>query len=101
MIQNQSQVYANQISYSSHARKRMQQRAISYIQIKLIEAFGMYRYQKGGSYHAFIPDKSIKELRHALNKIQNVSAIYGDDNALITVMHGTRKSRYVKGLADE
>ena len=97
----QQQAQANHFSYSTHARKRMQQRAISDTQLKLIEAFGEYRYQKGGSYYAFIPDKYIKELKYALNKIESVRAIYSDNNSLITVMHDSRKRRSVKGLSYE
>jgi hypothetical protein len=81
--------------HTVHVDKRMQQRAVNQTQIELIEMFGDYKYQKGGSYYAFIPEKVLSELRHALDKINNVRAIYDGDDTLITVMHKTRRVHFV------
>jgi hypothetical protein len=77
---------------TKHACKRMQQRAISDTQIRLIEMFGDYHYQKGGCHLANIPEKVLTELRVAVDKLSNVQAIYSDSDQLITVMHETRTS---------
>ena len=53
---------------TQHAKKRMQQRAISDTQIKLIEMFGKGYYQTGGSTYSYIPEKALAELRKALDK---------------------------------
>jgi hypothetical protein len=78
--------------HTRHARKRMQQRAISDTQIRLIEMFGEYRYQKGGCHLANIPEKVLTELRAAVDKLSNVQAIYSDSDQLITVMHEIRNT---------
>ena len=95
-MQLQATCEVSPIKYTLHASKRMQQRAISDVQIRLIEFFGDYKYQKGGYYCAYLPDKIINDLRKSLNKIKNVRAIYSDENTLITVMHGTRKCHFDK-----
>ena len=79
------------IKATAHAQKRMQQRAISEMQIKLIEVFGESKYQKGGSYYAFMPDKVLVELRHAIDKLSKVAVVYGDSDKLVTVMHEKRR----------
>ena len=79
--------------HTRHARKRMQQRAISDTQIRLIEMFGDYHYQKGGCYLANIPEKVLSELRMAVDKLNNVQAVFGQSNELITVMHETSHTR--------
>lgn len=73
-----------------HAQKRMQQRAISEMQIKLIEIFGESKYQKGGTYYGFVPEKILVKLRHAIDKLPKVAAVYSDSDKLITVMHEKR-----------
>jgi len=80
----------NNKSRTKHARRRMQQRAISDTQIRLIEMFGDYHYQKGGCHLANIPEKVLSELRVAVDKLSNVQAVFGESDQLITVMHETR-----------
>jgi hypothetical protein len=78
--------------HTKHARKRMQQRAISDTQVRLIEMFGEYRYQKGGCHLANIPEKILSELRSAVDKLSNVQAVFSESDELITVMHETRST---------
>jgi len=82
-----------------HAKQRMQQRAISQLQIELIEAFGDDHYQKGGSYYCYIPKKRLKELRRAIDGLENIKAVKGDADKLITAMHGDRKVRTTEYVA--
>lgn len=49
------------ISTTAHARERMQQRAISELQVQLIEYFGVHRLQKGGSNLSYIPQRMLTE----------------------------------------
>ena len=79
--------------HTTHASKRMQQRAISDTQIRLIEMFGDYHYQKCGYHLANIPEKVLSEIRTAVNKLSNVQAVFGESDKLITVMHETRRTR--------
>ena len=79
--------------HTTHASKRMQQRAISDTQIRLIKMFGEYHYQKGGYHLANIPEKVVSDIRTALNKLSNVQAVFGESDKLITVMHETRRTR--------
>lgn len=76
---------------TAHAQKRMQQRAISAMQIKLIEVFGESKYQKGGTYLASVPRKILVELRHAIDKLPKIAVVYGDSDKLVTVMHEKRR----------
>ena len=78
--------------HTKHARKRMQQRAISDTQVRLIEMFGEYRYQKGGCHLANIPEKILSELRSAVDKLSNVQAVFSESDELVTVMHETRNT---------
>ena len=55
----------SKIHATQHAKKRMQQRGISELQIRLIREFGRYEYQKGGEDFAFMPEKTLVELRCA------------------------------------
>ena len=75
---------------TKHARIRMQQRAVSDTQIRLIETFGEYRYQKGGFHLANIPKKVLSELRSAIDKLSDVQAVFSESDELVTVMHKTR-----------
>jgi hypothetical protein len=51
----------DRINATAHARKRMNQRSISEMQIKLIETFGEYAYQKGGSNIGYLTDRTLTE----------------------------------------
>jgi peroxiredoxin len=78
---------------TEHAKKRMQQRGISELQTRIIEEFGVEQYQKGGSYLMYLPTKTILDIRHALDKIERVRMVRGDEEKIITTMHQTCKIR--------
>lgn len=78
---------------TEHSKKRMQQRGISSLQTHIIEAFGIERYQKGGSSLMYLPANIIAELRYALDKIENVTLVRGDEGKIVTAMHQTRSIR--------
>jgi hypothetical protein len=71
----------------------MQQRAISEMQIQIIEMFGDSLYQKGGAEMLYISRKTLDKLRSAIDKLENVTLIAGDAGKIITVMHRTKKIR--------
>ena len=77
---------------TTHARKRMQQRAISKTQVALIEMFGEERYQKGGTYTNKISNKVLNELKHAIDKLQGIQIISNETGTIITTMHETRRT---------
>jgi hypothetical protein len=79
--------------HTLHARKRMQQRAINEMQIRLIETFGEYHLQKGGTYIAHIPEQVLSDLRGAIERLNSVQAVFTGSNKLVTVMHQSRKTR--------
>lgn len=81
------------LNLTDHAKKRMQQRGISYLQFRIIEQFGVECYQKGGSSLMYLPSKTLAELRHALDKIDRITMVAGDEDWIITAMHQTRKIR--------
>lgn len=86
------------IKATAHAQKRMQQRAISEMQIRLIQTFGQYDYQKGGCSMAYIPEKVLAQLRHAINKLDDVAVVLGESDAVVTAMHKRHrihKTQYV------
>jgi len=78
---------------SKHAEKRMQQRGIDEAQLRLIEVFGAYEYQKGGEYSAYLPRKLIRKLRKAIDNLENVRAIVSEDGCIVTVMHETHRAK--------
>lgn len=68
------------------------------MQVTLIEVFGQQQYQKGGANVAFIPEKTIAELRYAIDKLAKIRLILGESDKVITAMHETRrfdKTQYV------
>ncbi len=81
----------SKIQATQHAKKRMQQRAISELQISLIKHFGRYELQKGGEEFAFMPDNTLAELRHALDKLQGIAVIIGEKDRVITAFHQSRR----------
>jgi hypothetical protein len=81
----------SKVNVTQHVKKRMQQRAISELQIRLIREFGQYEYQKGGAQFALIPEKTISELRHALDKLPGIALILGEKDCVITALHQTRR----------
>lgn len=75
----------------------MQQRAISEIQVRLIQEFGQYEYQKGGEHIAYIPEKTLTELRHAIDKLRGLAIVSGESDCVVTAMHqqkSIRKTQY-------
>ncbi len=87
------------LNLTDHAKKRMQQRGISAMQIRIIEQFGVERYQKGGSNLMYLPSKAIAELRHALDKIERVTLVAGDEGWIVTAMHQTRNVRSTENVS--
>lgn len=83
----------DKINKTEHAQKRMQQRAINELQIKLIQNFGVYQYQKGGENYGYIPEKILSDLRRAIDKISKVSVVFGDSDTVVTALHETRRVR--------
>ncbi len=78
-------------SITAHARQRMQQRAISELQIQLIEYFGVHQLQKGGENFSYIPQKALAELRTAIDKLANKAVVFSEEGKVITAMHKTRR----------
>jgi hypothetical protein len=81
----------DRINATAHARKRMNQRSISEMQIKLIETFGEYAYQKGGSNIGYLTDRTLTELRQAIDNITKLRLVLGETDKIITVMHEKRR----------
>ncbi len=84
------------IKATAHAQLRMRQRAISEMQVRLIQEFGRYEYQKGGASVAYIPEKVLAELRHAVNNLGDVAVVLGDLDTVVTTLH--KKQRIHKTL---
>jgi hypothetical protein len=80
----------------AHAQQRMRQRAISEMQVRLIQEFGRYEYQKGGASVAYIPEKMLADLRHAINKLGDVAVVLGELDTVVTALH--KKQRIHKTL---
>lgn len=79
------------ISATAHARERMQQRAITELQVQLIEHFGVAEYQKGGTSLSHIPDKTLAQLRHAIDKLHGKVVVIANGETVVTAMHKTRR----------
>jgi hypothetical protein len=84
---------------SKHAQRRLQQRGISEDVVRLIEAFGRFHYQKGGSELAYIDNKRVSELRKALDKVAGVQLVISESNKVVTAMHQTRRARTTQYVA--
>lgn len=76
---------------TKHAQKRQSQRAISDVQIELIYHFGVDHYQTGGSTLSFIPDRTISQLRAALDRCSGVAIVKGEREKMITTMRLLQK----------
>jgi len=76
---------------TAHAQKRKQQRGIDDMQLELIRLFGVDHYQKGGGSLSFIPERTVAELRKAIDKLHNVAVIKGLNDQAVTVMHMDRR----------
>lgn len=84
---------------TSHARARQQQRAISDISIRLIQEFGIYVYQQGGCEIAYIERDKLKSLRAAIDNLAGIKLVIGQENRLVTAMHGNKKPRTTRLVA--
>lgn len=84
---------------SKHAQRRLQQRAISDDMVRLIETFGRFHYQKGGSEIAYIDNTRLSELRKALDKVAGVQLVISESNEIVTAMHQTQKTRTTRYVA--
>ena len=83
---------------TDHAKRRLQQRGINELQTRIIEEFGVECYQKGGGNLMFLKSRTISELRQALDKIEKVVLVRGDEGKIITAMHQTRKIRSTENV---
>jgi hypothetical protein len=83
----------SRLSITKHASARMQQRAITDLQIRLIEVFGVGFFQKGGTEKLHINKEMLDRLRRAIDKLENVTLIVDEAGKIITAMHQTRKVR--------
>lgn len=84
---------------TQHARRRSAQRGISQLQIDLIRLFGVDHLQKGGGLHCYIPDRTLSELRAALERCSGVALIKGDGDAVVTAFHQHRKVGHTEWAA--
>lgn len=81
------------LSATRHAKARMQQRGITEMQIQLLNYFGEDHLQKGGCYHTYVPEETIRKIRAALDGLSSRQMIKSAADEVITVMHQTRKTR--------
>lgn len=80
-----------------HAQARVQQRGITPEMEMLIQLFGEADLQKGGTDVLRIPTETLKKLRKAIDKLQNVSLIVNpEQNTLITAFHQDKKIRTIR-----
>lgn len=81
----------NSQNLTEHAQKRKKQRGISDLQIDLIRHFGADHYQKGGCSLSYIDEKTIKQLRSAIDKLNKVAIVKTPSDSVATVMHMDRR----------
>ena len=84
---------------TSHASRRMAQRAISETVVQLIEVFGESHYQKGGTEVLQIRKEVLAQLRAAVEHAGEVSVVKGEQNRVITVMHRYRRVKSTRAIA--
>lgn len=77
----------------------MQQRGINDLMVRLVLEFGKVQYQKGGGSIAEITNKDIAKLRKAIDKVGGVQLVLGEEDRLVTVMHGYTKVRATQYMA--
>jgi hypothetical protein len=83
---------------TEHAQRRKQQRGITDLQIELIRTFGDDHYQKGGCSLSYVSEKTLTQLRRALDNMSNVALVKETSERVVTVMHMGRrisKTRFV------
>jgi hypothetical protein len=85
------QIQRLQVKYThnltAHAQKRKQQRGISDLQIELIHHFGSDHYQKGGCSLSYVDERTIKQLRAAIDRLEKVAMVKTPTESVATVMH--------------
>jgi hypothetical protein len=86
-------------SLTLHAQQRIAQRGIRQAQIDLINLFGVDHLQKGGAMLCFIPDRTIAELRAALDRCSGVALVKGEGDAVVTAFHQNRKISHTEWAA--
>ena len=82
------------MSKSKHMAIRMQQRGISELQRLMLVHFGEYYLQKGGTELVMMSHESAMKIRKALEDIEKMAMIIGEDSSEITVMHKTKSIRH-------
>lgn len=82
-----------------HAQQRVAQRGIRQAQIDLINLFGVDHLQKGGAMLCYIPDRSIAELRAALDRCSGIALVKGERDAVVTAFHQRRKVDHTEWVA--
>lgn len=84
---------------TEHAQKRKQQRGISDLQIDLIRYFGADHYQKGGCSLCYIDEKTIKQLRWAIDNLDKVAMVKTPTEHVATVMHMDKRIHTTQSVA--
>jgi hypothetical protein len=82
-----------------HAQQRIAQRGIRQAQIDLINLFGVDHLQKGGAMLCYIPDRTIAELRAALDRCSGIALVKGERDAVVTAFHQRRKVDHTEWAA--
>ena len=82
-----------------HAQQRVAQRGIRQVQIDLINLFGVDHLQKGGGMLCLIPDRTIAELRAALDRCSGVALVKGEGDAVVTAFHQDRRINHTEWAA--
>jgi len=57
----------------------------------LLRCFGEDHYQKGGECLCYIPEKKLRLLRDALDKMGNIAMVKSETEKIITAMHMDRR----------
>ena len=78
---------------TQHAQMRKQQRGVSDMAIRLLSEFGTDHYQKGGCSLSYIDEKTIRQIRSALDNIQSLALVKTPKETVATVMRVDKKIR--------
>lgn len=89
----------NAFRMTEHAQRRKQQRGISDLAIQLLEQHGDFAYQKGGTHVVRISERTLSQLRKALDEAEHIALVTSDEERVITVMHEHRKVRSTQYVA--
>jgi len=88
-------------SFTQHATKRAQQRALGGELIDFLLLYGEVREQKGGCYFLSIDQHERRRLQTAMKKLQRmldsrtpVTAVIGDEGRVVTLAREYRKVRF-------